>query len=193
MKLQSALSLFLFLLCQNLCAQTELNFPEVQYPPDDIKANWVSHPEVKGGEDVTILFRNEFTLENTENDFIINISADNHYFLYVNDKIVTHGPQLSDIKHWKYETLNLKPYLKKGKNVVAVKVLNYGKRRFYGLQSIFTSLMVNGVTENARILTTTGKGDSWKCTIDQSYEAIEVNWRGGPHLYRWRFLCQQPY
>ncbi|MFC4095172.1 alpha-L-rhamnosidase-related protein [Euzebyella saccharophila] len=179
MKLQSALSLFLFLLCQNLCAQKELNFPEIQYPPDDIKANWVSHPEVKGGEDVTILFRNEFTLENTENDFIINISADNHYFLYVNDKIVTHGPQLSDIKHWKYETLNLKPYLKKGENVVAVKVLNYGKRRFYGLQSIFTSLMVNGVTENARILTTTGKGDSWKCTIDQSYEAIEVNWRGG--------------
>lgn len=160
-------------------AQSELNYPKVQYTVDKIKANWVSHPEIMGGEDRIILFRNTFEVTDVDQDFIINISADNHYFLYVNGELVTHGPQLSDIKHWKYESLNLKSYLQNGTNVIAVKVINFGKRRFLGMQSIFTCLMVNGVTKNAETLTTKGEGDSWVCSLDDSYKAIEVNWRGG--------------
>jgi alpha-L-rhamnosidase len=131
-----------------------------------------------GGEDRVVLFRNTFKVDNTSAYFIINISADNHYFPYVNGKLVTHGPQLSDIQHYKYETLNLKNYLEKGENILAVKVINFGKRRFLGMQSIFTSLMVNGVTENAEQLNTTGKQDTWVCTLDDSYKANEVVWRG---------------
>lgn len=138
------------LFCVFSQAQEELNYPKIKYNTDVIKANWVSHPEILGGEDRIVLFRNTFMIENTSEDFIINLSADNHYFLYVNGKSITHGPQLSDIKHWKYETLNLKDFLKVGKNVIAVKVVNYGRRRFFGFQSIFTSLMVNGVTKMPR-------------------------------------------
>ncbi|MGB5665648.1 MAG: hypothetical protein WBM53_02280 [Maribacter sp.] len=158
-------------------AQQELNYPSVIYGPEKIEASWVSHPEIEGGEDRIILFRNIFDIENPVEDFIINISADNHYYLYVNSVLVTHGPQLGEIKHWKYETLNLKQYLQKGKNVVAVKVINFGKRRFLGFQSIYTSLMVNGVTKNAKIITTKENGDNWKCFLDDSYKAIEINWR----------------
>lgn len=177
---RALLLFFAFLLYSvSISAQAELNYPAVQYPAEHIQANWVSHPDIKGGEERIVLFRNTFEVEDIDQDFIINISADNHYFLYVNGKLVTHGPQLSDIKHWKYETLNLKTYVQKGANVIAVKVINFGKRRFLGLQSIFTSLMVNGVTENAEMLTTKGKGDHWICSLDDSYKAIEVNWRGG--------------
>lgn len=170
--------LLLVFSCGLSYAQEELNYPNVQYGPQVIKANWVSHPDILGGEDRIVLFRNSFKVDDTNKDFIINLSADNHYFLYVNGERITHGPQLSDIKHWKYETLNLKGFLKQGKNVVAIKVINYGRRRFLGFQSIFTSLMVNGVTENAKVLTTSGPNDNWKCAIDPSYKAIEVNWRG---------------
>ncbi len=193
MTVTKAFLLLAFLICQIPLAQTELNYPNVTHPVTEIKANWVSHPKVLGGEDIALLFRNSFLLDSVDEDFIINISADNHYFLYVNGQIVTHGPQLSDIKHWKYETLNLKNYLKKGENVVAVKVINYGKRRFLGMQSIFTSLMVNGVTNNAKILTTTGKGDTWRCLMDKSYKAIEVNWRGdGPPSIIGGFYANNP-
>lgn len=171
-------TLLLFtLFCVFSQAQEELNYPEVKYNTEGIKANWVSHPEILGGEDRIILFRNSFMVENTLEDFIINLSADNHYFLFVNGKPITHGPQLSDIKHWKYETLNLKDFLKVGKNIIAIKVVNYGRRRFLGFQSIFTSLMVNGVSKNAEVLTTKGPEDTWKCAIDPSYKAIEINWR----------------
>lgn len=171
--------LLLVLLHLPTSAQRELNYPEASYGPALIKANWVSHPDASGGEDQAILFRNTFEIEDPSQDFIINISADNHYFLYVNGTFFTHGPQLSDIRHWKYETLNLKTYLHKGKNTVAVKVVNFGKRRFYGMQSIYTSLLVNGITENAKKLNTSGSGDGWKCTMDPGYRAIEVHWRGG--------------
>lgn len=158
--------------------QTELNYPKKIYRPEQIKASWVSHPDLSGISDQIILFRNTFDIENSSEDFIINISADNHYFLFVNGILVTHGPQLSDIKHWKYETLNLKTYLKKGENVVAIKVINFGKRRFLGMQSLYTSLLVNGVTENAKKLSTSGKSDTWKTSLDKSYKAIEIVWRG---------------
>lgn len=171
--------LCLFLLTVSIgSGQQELNFPTVIYGVDQIKANWITHPEIAGGEDAVVLFRNVFDTADPSKEHIINISADNHYFLYVNDRLVTHGPQLSDIQHWKYETLNLKEYLVKGKNIVAVKVINFGKRRFLGMQSIFTSLMVNGCTANTKALSTTGNGDNWKCYVDPSYKAIEVNWRG---------------
>lgn len=159
-------------------AQKELNYPIVRYGPDQIKASWVSHPEIVGGEDRVALFRNNFTVEENSQDFIINISADNHYFLYVNGKFITHGPQLSDIQHYKYETLNLKDHVHKGNNVLAIKVVNFGKRRFLGMQSLFTSVMVNGVTDNAKQLNTTGTADSWRCLLDNSYTANEVIWRG---------------
>ncbi len=161
-----------------LLGQQELNYPYTVYPATGIKANWVSHPEVQGTEETVLLFRNTFDLSAQPDKFIINISADNHYFLYVNERLVTHGPQLSDIRHWKYETLDLKNYLHKGKNVIAVKVIQFGKRRFLGMQSIFTTFLVNGVTPNARIVNTTGDNDAWRCKIDQSYQAMEVNWRG---------------
>tara|TARA_R110002074_G_scaffold399036_1_gene591663 strand:- start:12245 stop:14650 length:2406 start_codon:yes stop_codon:yes gene_type:complete len=170
--------LLLFFIALSIHAQTEVNYPEVIYGPENIHASWVSHPDILGGEDRVVLFRNTFEVDDTSADFIINISADNHYFLYVNGKLVTHGPQLSDIQHYKYETLNLKDYLQNGKNILAVKVINFGKRRFLGMQSIFTSLMVNGVTKNAEQLNTAGKQDTWVCTLDDSYKANEVVWRG---------------
>jgi hypothetical protein len=169
---------FILLVSLSAQSQTEINYPEVIYGKENISASWVSHPDVKGGEDTVLLFRNTFEVEDSKADFIINISADNHYYFYVNGRFITHGPQLSDIQHYKYETLNLKDYLKQGENVIAVKVINFGKRRFLGMQSIFTSVMVNGVTDNAKIINTTGFNDTWVSTIDKSYKANEVVWRG---------------
>lgn len=172
------ISFLLILISLTIHAQQELNYPTVNYGVEHIKASWVSHPDIKGGEDSAVLFRNTFQIDDNTQDFIINLSADNHYYLFVNGDFVTHGPQLSDIQHYKYETLNLKDHLRNGNNVLAIKVVNFGKRRFLGMQSIFTSVMVNGVTDNAKQLNTTGAGDTWVCAIDHSYKANEVIWRG---------------
>ena len=55
----------------------------------------------------------------------INISADSRYKLYVNGVFVHCGPRKGDAKVWYYDTLDIAPYLKDGKNVLAVEVLRY--------------------------------------------------------------------
>ena len=178
MKKQFWSFIFLMILASDLSfGQTELNIPKVVFGPEYIKSSWVTHPEIRGGEDVAVLFRNSFYLEEKPKDFILNISGDNHYFLYVNGKFFNHGPQLGEITHWKYETVNIADYLVSGKNVLAVKLVNYGKRRSLGIQSVFTCLLVNGLGEAAPLINTNAHQNNWKCTIDSSFSAKEVNWR----------------
>ncbi|MBK9509328.1 MAG: hypothetical protein IPO04_07550 [Cytophagaceae bacterium] len=81
MKKQFWSFIFLMILASDLSfGQTELNIPKVVFGPEYIKSSWVTHPEIRGGEDVAVLFRNSFYLEEKPKDFILNISGDNHYF-----------------------------------------------------------------------------------------------------------------
>jgi hypothetical protein len=80
-----------------------------------------------------VLSRKIFGLVNKPEQFITSVSADNHYNLFVNGKRVGFGPQLSDIRHWRYETIDLAPYLQAGDNVLAAEVFNWGYERFFGM------------------------------------------------------------
>jgi alpha-L-rhamnosidase len=143
----------------------------------EIDANWVTNPEITGQEASNILFRRSFDLNNVPPKFIINISADNHYVLFVNNKKVCFGPQLSDIRHWRYETVDIAQYLQTGKNTIAIDVMNYGFHRFFGMQSIHTAVIVNG-EDNAKIINTSGwKNDGWKSFWNKSLKPKEVKWR----------------
>ena len=76
--------------------------------------------ELLGTSDV-YLFRKEFRLLNYSGPFIIHISADNRYRLYVNGHFAGMGPARSDLANWYYETTDISSYLKYGNNVIAEK------------------------------------------------------------------------
>ena len=46
--------------------------------------------------------------------------------MYVNGNLVSLGPARGDLHHWRYESVDLAPYLKTGKNVLAAVVWNFG-------------------------------------------------------------------
>jgi len=50
------------------------------------------HPSVEPQSHSVILFRKNFELAGKPSKFIIHLSADNHYRLFVNGKYVTRGP-----------------------------------------------------------------------------------------------------
>jgi alpha-L-rhamnosidase len=154
-----------------------LSFLSETYAQKGFKSNWVTSPEITGQEAANVLFRRSFDLQKKPNKFVINISADNHYTLYVNSKKVCFGPQLSDIRHWRFETVDLTEYLQNGKNTIAIDVMNYGFHRFFGMQSIHTAVLVNG-EEDAKIISTNGYGnDNWKSFWNKSLISKEVKWR----------------
>lgn len=83
--------------------------------------------------------------------FIVHVSGDNRYRLFVNEKEVVYGPQLGDMRHWRYETIDLAPFLKQGKNCIAAEVMNWGIERSYGIISFKTGFLLQGHSDKELI------------------------------------------
>lgn len=172
----------LFLMCVLLLSNQvfgqilpELNYPEPKYVVDKWKASWITCPDIAESDYSVTMFRRIFTLSDNPERFIIHVSADNRYKLYVNGILVSIGPQGSDWRHWRYETVNIAPYLEKGKNVLAAEVVNWGPDRFFGIMSIRTAFMLQGETELESVVNTTSTGE-WKAKENLSYAPIFPNW-----------------
>jgi hypothetical protein len=153
----------------------ELNVP-TPLPIQPWKAQWVTHPALGGSEYAVVLFRRTVEYAQVPARCVVSLSADNHYTLFVNGKQVCFGPQLSDIRHWRYETIDLAPFLKPGRNVIAAEVVNWGADRFFGMQSIRTAFILNGYSPEAEVLNTRGSG-AWKTLINPGVRGKEVRWR----------------
>ncbi|MBN1185189.1 MAG: alpha-rhamnosidase [Bacteroidales bacterium] len=144
--------------------------------PDDATIKWTSSWIQVPGTDPTAygiyIFRKQMELKSVPENFTIYISADNRYKLYVNEKLVSIGPSKSDIEHWNFEKVNLVPYLKVGKNIVAVKVWNEGKFKPEFQISLKSGLIIKGANKDAGILNT---NKTWKCIQDTSYSPLPVS------------------
>lgn len=117
-------------------------------------------------------FRRDFSLEDVPQSFIIHVSADNRYNLYVNGHFVSDGPAKGDLSHWRFETVNIASFLKKGKNVIAATVWNYGKYRPDAFQSYETAfLLQSDDSANSEINT----NNKWKVIRDSAYQVEPIN------------------
>jgi len=132
-------------------------------------ANWIAAPNDPGNAYGVYYFRKHIDLAVKPASFIIHVSADNRYKLYVNGSLVSLGPARGDTYYWNYETVDLAPYLAAGKNVVAALVYNEGEYRPEAQISVRTAFIVQGNTPNEEILNT---GPAWKCIRDQGRRPI---------------------
>ena len=73
-------------------------------------------------------FRKNFQLPAKPSTFIVHVSADNRYKLYVNEQLVSLGPARGDLYFWNFETVDIAKFLKAGINTVAALVWNDGKQ-----------------------------------------------------------------
>jgi hypothetical protein len=64
------------------------------------KAQWITHPSESLLEYGVFHFRKSFELKDQPNEFIIHISADNRYRLFVNGVAVCFGPARADLEHF---------------------------------------------------------------------------------------------
>ncbi len=143
---------------------------------EDIKwtAQWIMHPTVETHSHAVILFRKDFELPKKPEKFVVHLSADNHYRLFVNGKYITRGPARGDISHWFFETLDISEYLQAGKNTIAAKVVNWGPKRSFTIFSQMTSFILQGDTDAEKMVNTSG--ESWKCIQNEAYSPKMVDW-----------------
>lgn len=109
-------------------------------------AAWISHPTAPLREPGVFHFRKVMPLTAAPSHFIVQVSADNHFVLYVNGVRIGDGPAKSDLSHWHYETFDLAPALHQGDNVLAATVWNFGIYAPLAVISDRTAFLLQGDT-----------------------------------------------
>lgn len=95
-------------------------------PHREWTAGWITHPTAPQREPIVLHFRRGLTLGTVPEKYIVRVSADNRFILYVNGQRVGDGPARGDLVHWRYERFDIAPLLKQGENVIAATVWNFG-------------------------------------------------------------------
>ncbi len=117
-------------------------------------------------------FRKIFTLDRVPATFRVHVSGDNRYRFFVNGISVCSGPQSSDPAHWRYETVDIAPQLRPGRNVLAAAVWNFGDDPPYGMMGVQTALLVQGDGPLEAVIDT---GPSWRVLKDEAYAPLPIN------------------
>ena len=84
------------------------------------KARWIWTSEGVAHKNYTFYARKTFTLPSRIASASVRVTADSRYRLYVNGVRVGRGPVKFDTRWMYYDTWDIAPLLKKGKNVIAV-------------------------------------------------------------------------
>ncbi len=133
-------------------------------------AFWIAPPNVSLQEYGVYHFRKKINLDQFPANFLVHVSADNRYKLYVNGEYIGKGPARGDLYNWRYETYDLAPYFKNGDNVIAAEVWNFGKHIPWAQISLKTGFVLQGNSEVEEIANT---NQSWKVLQNKAYQAYE--------------------
>ena len=135
-------------------------------------ATWVTCPDVPQRDYGVYHFRKTINLDNKPKNFIVNVSADNRYRLFVNGKAVCSGPARGDLYNWYFETVDIAPFLEQGANTIAALVWNMGVYAPVAQISNQTSFVLQGNTDAEKIINT---GDGWKVFHNTSYTPCSID------------------
>jgi hypothetical protein len=157
-------------LCLLLAAPVRAEEPWVA-PPPIWEAKWVTHPAAAPHGPAVLRFRTEATFETVPKSAPVLVSADNRFALYVNGQRVGAGPSRGDLAHWRYQRLDLAPFLKPGRNVVAASVWNFGQFSSVAQVSARTGFILQAQDRAFRMLDT-GQG-GWRVLLDEGHAPVE--------------------
>ena len=88
------------------------------------------------------LFRKTFSLGKIPARAPLFITADQSYRLFVNGQYVCGGPARGFQKSWPYDEVDVAPFLKRGKNTIAVRAHNPGGSNFQYVSAGYAGLLV---------------------------------------------------
>lgn len=164
------------LLFSSLLAASSPQQPQIN--PELLKqrwpAMWITPPAASTKNYGVFHFRKRFTLGHKPEQFVIHVSADNRYRLFVNGQFVVHGPARGDLAHWRFESVDLAPYLQAGENVLAAIVWNFAEFMPWAQMTHETAFIMQGNTEAEAIVNT---NKEWRVVQNEAYSPLPVDGR----------------
>ena len=134
------------------------------------QAQWITVPGAGAKEYGVYQFRKIISLPAKPSTFVVHVSADNRYKLYVNGTLVSLGPARGELYHWNYETVDLAAHLQPGENVIAAVVWNEGDYKSEAQISFRTAFILQGNTTAEHSINT---NNSWRAVRDSSYAPLQ--------------------
>ena len=151
-----------------ICSQEYVNLNPENLYARQINAKTEANDTTKN---LHTLYRKTFDLESIRVTNI-SITADDYYMLFVNGKFVTQGPANNYHFVYNINSVDITPYLKMGKNVIAVDTLYNGYiNRAYNSGDNRMGMYAE-VVANGELLFNTD--ETWKYTFDKSFIETDV-------------------
>jgi alpha-L-rhamnosidase len=132
-------------------------------------ARWIAVPNASPFDYGVYHFRRTFELPAKPASFVVHVTGDNRYQLFVNGERVVWGPARGDLNHWRYETVDIAPQLRAGKNVVAAVVWNFGQYAPDAQATDRTAFLLQGDAQAERVVDTSTQ---WKCMRNPAYQPL---------------------
>src|SRR2546425_5991241 len=132
-------------------------------------ARWITVPNISPFDYGVYHFRRTFELRGKPSSFVIHVTGDNRYQLFINGTATVSGPARGDLNHWRFETIDIASHLKAGKNVLAAVVWNFGQYAPEAQLTERTAFLLQGDTEAERIVDT---NTQWRCTRNAAYQPL---------------------
>jgi hypothetical protein len=139
---------------------------------DGWNARWISCSGVPAKAYGVYHFRKKINLPVSPSKFIIHVSADNRYQLFVNGKLVGRGPARSSSYNWNFGTYDIASYLHSGKNIIAALVWNMAEVAPVAQISQQTGFLLQGDSTAEQMVNT---DTTWKVLHDTAYAPCATN------------------
>jgi hypothetical protein len=117
-------------------------------------------------------FRRSVDLPSRPQKFVVHASADNRYELFVNGTRALTGPARGDLDHWRFETADIAPLLREGRNVIAAVVWNFATDAPMAQFTHETGFLLQGDTKAESIVDT---NKTWRATRNDSVSVLPID------------------
>lgn len=132
------------------------------------KAQAVWGKEYVGERNVMLRF--ETTLGAVSEETKISIAADSLYRLYINEKMVCHGPARCGKGNWRVDIIDITKYLCDACNTVCIDVLNHGVQSFEYIKQ--NGFLQAEITSGDRVLAATGVDGDFTARLNLSKQRV---------------------
>ena len=133
-------------------------------------AQWIAAPADNGRDYGVYHFRRSFDLEGVPDTFIIHVSADQRYKLWINGSETGKGPARGDLGNWPFESYDIAPLLQPGRNVIAAQVWNAGEEAPMAQFSLRTAFLLQADDGAHGQLVNTGP--AWRVLKSTAYQPV---------------------
>jgi hypothetical protein len=148
------------------------SFHSFSQKPDAAKYVWVSdyanYDDYEGRHQMAV-FRYDLQLDEIPEKAELNVYASSRYLLKVNGVNINWGPARNYPEAPEYDTHDLLPFLKEGKNAIAVRVMANGMNTYQLVKHMGGFIAWGEINTGSKIFDLVSPG-KWKCRQDKGYD-----------------------